>query len=411
MPTGGLASGMSQLADWLADSPTTDFDSALQDLVRQSGWSCAGIIWPWVDQPKVALSATAGRVDALAHLPAELDEVTKSLLAGHKTVIWQVPGTSGRLYAMLTPPGLPAGVFWAERSSRDPWTETDRSFVCLVAAVLERSSILSRKIGPIIEANRLEQRLKDASVIAGRMAHDFDNILTGIMGFADLTHPMLTPGSQPAKFVAEINKVGARGITFTQQLHQLSRSAQTKPQPGLIPTAFAKEESRVRPSFPLGLSLTTQLPQTLPSVAMEAGPLGTVLGHLLENASEASSANGRIIVNARTVELNWNDARGFLGLVSAGPHAEVTIQDFGSGIKPEVRAKLFVEPFFTTKVRHRGLGLAIVYRVLFAHRGGIRIDAATPPDPGTVVRVVIPLASARPAAAPTAILGTPAPGV
>jgi signal transduction histidine kinase len=67
-----------------------------------------------------------------------------------------------------------------------------------------------------------------------------------------------------------------------------------------------------------------------------------------------------------------------------------------------VRAKLFVEPFFTTKVRHRGLGLAVVYRTLFAHRGGVRIDPVPPPDPGTVVRVVIPFAAARPAVAPAA---------
>ena len=50
-------------------------------------------------------------------------------------------------------------------------------------------------------------------------------------------------------------------------------------------------------------------------------------------------------------------------------HLLVTITDTGSGIKPEVRRRLFVEPFFTTKVRHRGLGLAIAYRILCAHRG------------------------------------------
>lgn len=411
MPTGGLASGMSHLANWIADSSEGTLENALRDLVRQSGWSSVGMVWPSGENPKAALTASAEQVETLGHFPAELDEVTKSLIAGHKTVIWQVPGTCGRLYAMLTPPGLPSGMIWAERTSREPWTDAERSFLVLAACVLERSGHLSRKIGPIIEPNRLEQRLKDASVIAGRMAHDFDNILTGIMGFADLTHPMLTPGSQPAKFVAEINKVGSRGITFTQQLHQLSRSAQTKPQPGAIPAAFTKEEMRLRPAFPAGLNLATTFPQALPSVAMESGPLQTAIGHVLENAIEASSSSGRILVTARTVELNWNDARSFLGHVSAGAFVEVTVQDFGSGIKPEVRAKLFVEPFFTTKIRHRGLGLAIVYRILFAHRGGIRIDAATPPDLGTVVRVVIPLASARPAVAPTANFGTPAPGV
>ena len=68
-------------------------------------------------------------------------------------------------------------------------------------------------------------------------------------------------------------------------------------------------------------------------------------------------------------------------------------------MKPEVRRRLLVEPFFTTKVRHRGLGLAIAYRVLCAHRGGLQIDTVPAPGTGTQVRVVLPLAAARPPAA------------
>jgi signal transduction histidine kinase len=141
------------------------------------------------------------------------------------------------------------------------------------------------------------------------------------------------------------------------------------------------------------------------AVGMEAGPLQTVLGHLLENAVEASPPGGTVTVTARAVELNAAEAKAYLGQAGPGAHVEVTVQDAGSGIKPDVRAKLFVEPFYTTKVRHRGLGLAIVYRTLFAHRGGIRIEPA--PDAGTVVRIVLPLAAARPAVAPTVVLGTP----
>jgi signal transduction histidine kinase len=57
-----------------------------------------------------------------------------------------------------------------------------------------------------------------------------------------------------------------------------------------------------------------------------------------------------------------------------------------------------VEPFYTTKVRHRGLGLAIAYRALCAHRGGVRIESVPAPGTGTLVRVVLPLAAARPPA-------------
>jgi signal transduction histidine kinase len=406
--TGGLSTGLAFLPNWLSDSDTASLETSLQAWVRASGWTTVGLVWPLDGPAKAALLTNTERVEALATAPAELSEVAKSLLGGSQTVVWQVPNSSGRLYTLLSPPGLPVGAIWAERSARDQWSEADRSYFVLSAKILERSAHLGKKIGPIIEPNRLEQRLKDASVIAGRMAHDFDNILTGIMGFADLTQPMLAAGSQPAKFVSEINKVGSRGIVFTQQLHQLSRSAQVKAQPGSIAAAVAKEEARLRPAMPTGVNIVSNIPQNLANVAMDAGALGTVLGHLLENAVEASPANGRIVVTTKLVELNWSEARRYLGQVHSDTYVEITIQDFGTGIKSEVRSRLFAEPFFTTKVRHRGLGLAIVYRVLFAHRGGIRIDAASPPESGTVVRVVIPLASARPAVAPTAILGTSA---
>jgi signal transduction histidine kinase len=103
------------------------------------------------------------------------------------------------------------------------------------------------------------------------------------------------------------------------------------------------------------------------------------------------------------VELSESDARSYLGKAGGGGHLLVTVTDAGTGIKPEVRRRLFAEPFFTTKVRHRGLGLAIAYRVLCAHRGGIQLDPVQPPGTGTQVRVVLPLAAPPPAAA-----GTPA---
>src|SRR5262249_5359720 len=139
---------------------------------------------------------------------------------------------------------------------------------------------------------------------------------------------------------AEIGKVGQRGIQFTQQLHQLSRGGQSKPTPGSVLSAVAKEETRLRPTLPTGVRLTKELPPTLPSVAIEIGPLQTVLGHLIANAAEACPPGGQVTVSARAIELTEADAREYLGKVGAGGHLEVTVSDTGTGIKPEVRRKL-----------------------------------------------------------------------
>ncbi len=98
------------------------------------------------------------------------------------------------------------------------------------------------------------------------------------------------------------------------------------------------------------------------------------------------------------MELTDADARAHLGRVGVGAHLQITVSDNGPGIKPDVRRRLFVEPFFTTKVRHRGLGLAVAYRVLCSHRGGIQIEPVPAPGTGTQVRIVLPLAAARPPA-------------
>jgi signal transduction histidine kinase len=190
--------------------------------------------------------------------------------------------------------------------------------------------------------------------------------------------------------------VGQRGITFTQQLHHLSRSNQVKPNPGAVPLAISKEETRLKPITPLGVRFEKEFSANLPPVAVEAGPLQIVLGHLLENAVEACPQGGVVRVSARPVELTDADARGYLGRVGVGGYLQITVSDTGPGIKPEVRRRLFVEPFFTTKVRHRGLGLAIAYRVLCSHRGGIQLEPVPAPGTGTQVRVVLPLATARP---------------
>ena len=90
-------------------------------------------------------------------------------------------------------------------------------------------------VGPVIDPERLSQRLADAAVIAGRMAHDFDNILTGIIGFSDLA-----PADASARIAGgrtsspRSRKVGQRGILFTQQLHQLSRSGQAQAEPRAV---------------------------------------------------------------------------------------------------------------------------------------------------------------------------------
>ncbi|MBN9119075.1 MAG: HAMP domain-containing histidine kinase [Planctomycetes bacterium] len=401
---GTLSAALAFLPNWWQESTdVTAFDALLSGWGQACGWRTCG--FAWAGEGVAVAKTVQGGLPAEAPAPPEVPDALRRLKGGEPTVLYSVPNTSGRVFALVHPSGRPAGVLWAEKPAGQPWTDAERSYLALAGKTIERAPTLSAVVGPVIDPERLNQRLTDAALIAGRMAHDFDNLLQGIIGFSDLTLPMLQPGSQAANFVTEIGKVGQRGIVFTQQLHHLSRSGQIKPNPGAVPLAVAKEEARLKPTTPLGVRFEKDYSLGLPAVAIEAGPLQIVLGHLMENAVEACPQGGVVRVFSRPVELTEADARGYLGRVGVGTHLQITVSDTGPGIKPEVRRRLFVEPFFTTKVRHRGLGLAIAYRVLCSHRGGILIESVPSPGTGTQVRVVLPLATVRPPAV------TPAPVV
>ncbi|MFM8272629.1 MAG: ATP-binding protein [Gemmata sp.] len=406
---GTLSTALAFVPNWWQETADpASFDTLLADWARACGWRACGFVWGGDGVSVVRAAPSGANAESLA--PPEVPDALRRLKSGESTVMYSVPGTTGRVFAAVHPAGRPVGVLWAERAAGHPWLDGERAYLALVAKTVERAPALSALIGPLIDPDRLFQRLGDAAVIAGRMAHDFDNLLQGIIGFSDLALPLLNPGSQPASFVAEIGKVGQRGITFTQQLHHLSRSGQTRPNPGAVALALTKEETRLKTAAQTGVRIEKELPPNLPPVAVEAGVLQIVLGHLLENAVEACPGGGTVRVVVRAVELTDADARCYLGRACVGGYLQVTVSDTGPGIKPEHRKRLFVEPFFTTKVRHRGLGLAIVYRVLCAHRGGIQIENVPAPGTGTHVRIVLPLAAVRPSASFTSSLSAVAVG-
>ncbi|HEY3788886.1 MAG TPA: ATP-binding protein, partial [Urbifossiella sp.] len=182
-----------------------------------------------------------------------------------------------------------------------------------------------------------------------------------------------------------------------------------KPTPGSVVATLGREEARLRAIMHPALRIEKDVQVGLPAVAVDAGPLQTAIGHLFENAVEACPKGGTVSVAAKQVDLTETEARSFLGKVSPGPHVLISFTDTGAGIKPDVRKRLFVEPFHTTKIRHRGLGLATVFRIVAAHRGGLQIEAVPHPGTGTQARMVLPLVAARPSI--TAPTPPPAPTV
>src|SRR5205823_4355963 len=100
---------------------------------------------------------------------------------------------------------------------------------------------------------------------------------------------------------------------------------------------------------------------------------------------------GRVTLTARLVRLSSAECLTLWGSARPGPHVCLEISDTGCGLSADAQAKLFREPFFTNKPRHRGLGLATVYGVLTSHRGGFRLLPGA--QGGVTARVYLPLAA------------------
>jgi len=288
--------------------------------------------------------------------------------------------------AAVPVPQLPAGLLWA-----DGGVTADDGFMKLAANALGHSAALRKFLGPVADQARIAQRLEDAGRVAGRVAHDLDNVFQGVTGFNALALEILAPGSPAWQNVSEADGAARQGLRFCTQLHQLSRAGHGRPIPAALLAVLARERERLVAAFP-AVRWAVDASADLPAVAFEGAGLQLILAHLLDNAAEAS-AGGSVRVSARLIELAPTDLPGFLGCPATGPHVEVRIADSGPGLTDEDRRRMFVEPFYTTKFRHRGLGLAVVYRMLYAHRGGVQTDSR--PGEGTTIRVVLPLAAAR----------------
>ena len=219
-------------------------------------------------------------------------------------------------------------------------------------------------------------------------------MLTGILGFTELAMAQQTPANTPLhSYIHEVYRAAQSRAQLTNQLRMFSRRQSSTSRSCPLSIVLADQEARLLSTRETGVHLRLNVQADLPAVAMDAEHLGQVMSALLDNAREALMGPGSISVSARLTELTDADCHDLFGSPRPGPHVEITIADTGVGLSPDVERRLFSDPFFTTKSRRRGFGLAITYGVLQAHHGGLRLHPGA--DRGLVARVLLPVARAR----------------
>jgi nitrogen-specific signal transduction histidine kinase/ActR/RegA family two-component response regulator len=247
---------------------------------------------------------------------------------------------------------------------------------------------------------RQAQKVDAIGQLAGGVAHDFNNMLTPILAYAELIREADGATEEVRAFAGTVAETAARAAALTRQLLAFSRKgAQEK---RLVDLDRLAEETLalLRRTLDRRIEVVSELRARTPVLA-DAALVQNALLNLALNARDAMPAGGTLRVAARRVEVAPEDCRlpGFT--LSPGPHVELTVSDTGQGMTPEVQARLF-EPFFTTKEvgKGTGLGLPAVHGTVTEHGGAVVVASA--PGSGTTFRLLLPAAGAgvEPAARP-----------
>jgi signal transduction histidine kinase/ActR/RegA family two-component response regulator len=308
------------------------------------------------------------------------------------------PAGGSFLVTALPTPGGSGWLLWLEDAARSTWAKDEEAALAVVGQALARR--LAAKNGPRwasqMEPAARQQRLEDAALVARRLAHDYGNVLTAILGFSELSLGPGASSSQLRGYLTEILSSARTGAALTDRVRLFARRSPCPAASCRLAAALIEEEARLRP-FLGAVALRVDVPPDLPNVGIQQEALRNVLGALLDNAREALSGSGTIAVAARTVRLTAADCLDAYGDLRPGEHVEIRIADNGPGLSPEAARKLFVEPFFTDKPRGRGYGLVVAYGVLRARRGGLLLR---PGDEGGVTALVFLPVAAVPTAEP-----------
>ena len=245
----------------------------------------------------------------------------------------------------------------------------------------------ARLIEDLRRARLIEERLLHAQKmeaigrLAGAVAHDFNNIMSVIVGYAALMRADLPAGDPLSEGLAEISRAASRATRLSRQLLTFSHRHGSRVGALDLNAVIRDVERLLLRLLGEDVELTTRLAPGLALVRGDAGQAEQVLMNLAINARDAMPDGGRLLIETRTSAPATDR--------SVGASVELTVTDTGHGMDADTRARVF-EPFFTTKSpgHGTGLGLATVYGIVTGWGGEVTVESQ--PGRGATFRIVLP---------------------
>ncbi len=242
------------------------------------------------------------------------------------------------------------------------------------------------------------QKLESLGVLAGGIAHDFNNLLAGMLGNADLALGELPADHRGRGFVEEIKRGALRSAGLTNQM--LAYSGRGRFQVEVVDLNALIEDlwDLLAVGSTKKVSVRRAFSSGLPAVVVDAAQIRQVVMNLITNASEAAGDGvGDVTVRTGLVIHPGGSVPEAVveEALPPGRYVRLEVQDTGSGMDDQTRARIF-EPFFTTKSTGRGLGLAAVLGIVRGHKGTLTVHSV--PGVGSTFRVLLPASDRRPSA-------------
>jgi PAS domain S-box-containing protein len=292
----------------------------------------------------------------------------------------------------LNPQGIKAEGWYKNLGNKD------RYIIFEAAPIFNSEGVLIAAIETlqdVTESKKLEeqllrsQKMEAIGQLAGGVAHDFNNILSAIMGYGHLMRMKMQADDYLRGYVEQILQAGERAAALTQSLLSFSRKRIINPTPSDLSEIIRNFEKFLMRLIREDITITTTCTDGELSILVDRGQLEQVLMNLVANARDAMPAGGDIAIQTEllSVDEHFIEAHGF---GKRGKYAVLLVSDTGEGMDENTRKKIF-EPFFTTKGEGKGtgLGLSMVYGIVKQHGGFI--DVYSEPGKGTTFKVYLPL--------------------
>ncbi len=257
-------------------------------------------------------------------------------------------------------------------------------------SMLDNLSLAEREREKLERQVRLGQKMEAIGTLAGGIAHDFNNILGAIIGYGEMIRDDCPAGSTTFQDINQILNAANRAKDLVKQILAFSRQAATERIPLQLASIVKEALSLLRSSLPTTIAIKQEIDADVGVVLADSTQIHQILINLCTNAFHAmETKGGTLTVSLHRRVLTTKDLVATPHL-RPGSFVQLSVQDTGSGIMPEIREKIF-EPFFTTKEigKGTGMGLAMIHGIVQTYGGFITFDSKL--GEGTVFHVILPM--------------------